>query len=322
VRQLPEPGVWKLDAPSLDVPVPRRALVLASAHAGGAGLLDDSLCAIKESGVEVEEVFPVEEADRLAQRLRADDVARLVVAAGGDGTVSAAANAIAGTDAVLAVLPLGTSNDISRSLGIPTDPVQAAQVISRGRVCSVDCGRVQAHHSGARIFLNAASVGLNVAFARVATRPALRNRFGRFTYLVAGTRALREQRPFECTLEYDGVPKTLRAVQVTVSNAPAFGGALGMRVPGATMTDGLLDVIVVEPLSRPRRALAAGRAALGKPKPLHGVHTARVRSLRISASDRQDITLDGEPSGELPAVIEAQRNSIQVVVPQPRFGDR
>jgi diacylglycerol kinase (ATP) len=257
VRQLPEPGVWKVDALSLDVPVPRRVLVLASAHAGGAGGLDDALGVLKRRGFGIEEVFPVEEAHRLAQRLGADGAARLVVAAGGDGTVSAAANAIAGSDAVLAVLPLGPSNDISRSLGIPTDPVQAAEDISRGRVCSVDIGQVQAHGSDPRVFLNAASVGLNVAFARVATRPALRDRFGRLTYLVAGARALREQRPFECTLEYDGVRQTLDAVQVAVSNAPAFGGVLGMRVPGAAMTDGLLDVIVVEPLSRPRRAPAA-----------------------------------------------------------------
>jgi undecaprenyl-diphosphatase len=316
VRRMPEPGVWKLDAATLDAPVPRRALVLASGHAGRAGGLDDALQVLEDERCDVEDVIAVEEVERLTEQLRADPGPRLVVAAGGDGTVSAAANAIGSTDAVLAILPLGTSNDVARSLGISTDPVEAARIICSGRICSVDVGHVEVSDSGPRVFLNAASVGLNVGFARIATRPSLRDRFGRFTYLVAGARALREQQPFECTLEHDGIRQTRRAVQVCVSNAPAFGGVLGMRVPGAAMTDGLLDVIVVEPLTRPRRAFAVGRAAVGHPGPVHGVHTAKVRAIRISAADRQQLTLDGEVIGELPAAIEARPQAIRVIVPQ------
>jgi diacylglycerol kinase family enzyme len=122
--------------------------------------------------------------------------------------------------------------------------------------------------------------------------------------------------PFECTLEYDGNRQTLPAVHLSVSNAPVFGGVLGMRVPGASMTDGLLDVIAIEPLSKARLVLAVADTAIGRHRPVHGVHAMRVKSLRVQAAGSQPLALDGEVVGELPAEFKALPDAVRVVVPR------
>jgi YegS/Rv2252/BmrU family lipid kinase len=239
----------------------------------------------------------------------------LVVAAGGDGTVCAAVNAVHGTDALLAVIPLGTSNDVARSLGIPPDGREAACLIAGNpRVVAVDAGRVRLGDRD-QVFLNAATVGLNVAFAQEATDGSLRNRFGGLTYPVAAARAVRSYEPFECTVEHDGGEQTWEVVHLSVSNAPVFGGVLGMRVPGASMTDGLLDVTVVERLSIARLALAVADTVVGQHRPVHRVHTLKARSLRVSSATRQELALDGEVIGALPAEFEVLPAAVRVIVP-------
>jgi diacylglycerol kinase family enzyme len=102
---------------------------------------------------------------------------------------------------------------------------------------------------------------------------------------------------------------------LSVSNAPVFGGLLGFRVPGASMTDGLLDVIAVEPLSKARLVLAVADAAVGRHRPVHGVHAMRVKSLRVQAAAGQEIALDGEVIGDLPAEFRVLPDAVRVVVP-------
>jgi undecaprenyl-diphosphatase len=315
VRRVRERSVHFVDAPALALDVPRKAVVITSDAAGSADALSDVYQALEQSGWTIEEVVKVEDADRLAVLARDADTSPLIIAAGGDGTVSAAANAVVGTDALLAVLPLGTSNDVARSLGIPPDPLEAARVLSEPKVVAIDAIRLRAANGEERVFLNAATAGLNVAFARQATEPSLRDRFGGLTYPVAAARALRDSEPFECTLECDGGRQTVQVVHLSVSNAPVFGGLLGFRVPRASLTDGLFDVIAVERLSLARLTLAVGDAFVGRHSPVHGVHAMRVSSLRVSATGVQDISIDGEVLATLPAEFELLPAAVRVVVP-------
>jgi diacylglycerol kinase family enzyme len=116
-------------------------------------------------------------------------------------------------------------------------------------------------------------------------------------------------------LEYDGRRETVSAVHVSVSSTPVFGGVLGMRVPGASITDGLLDVIVVERLSIARLALAVVDTFIGRHRPVHRVHAMKVPAIRISAAPDQRITVDGELVGELPARFAAVPRGVRVLVP-------
>lgn len=316
VRRLRERSVHHPHTAELDLPIPRHAVLLASPGAGAAADLDAARAELERAGISIVRSYGVDEVDELAAHIdRAGDVAPLVIAAGGDGTVGLAAGVVAGTPAVLFPLPLGTSNDVGRSLGVPPDALEAARELTGYRVIRVDAGRVGLGDRRAVTFLNATTVGLNVAFATMATKKSMRDRFGGLTYPVAAARAVRGYRPFRCTVEHDGGTDSYEVVHLSVSNAPVFGGVLGMRVPGANITDGLLDVIVVERLSVARLALAVADTLVGRHRPVHRVHTMRVRSLRIDGDSEQQVAVDGEVVGSLPVEFTVEPAAVRVACP-------
>jgi undecaprenyl-diphosphatase len=305
------------ESPTLDRPIPDHVVFLTSENSGSADDFDAARKTLEDGGWRVDEVIDIENVERLTELVEGGGAdLPLVIAAGGDGTVCMAVNAIAESDALLAIVPLGTSNDVARSLGIPPNAVEAARAILDGRVTRVDAASVKVGDGTAQIFLNAATAGLNVEFASMATDGTVRDQFGGLTYPIAAARALRSYEAFECTLEFDGEQRTVPAVHLSVSNAPVFGGLLGFRVPGASMTDGLLDVIAVESLSVARLVLAVADAAVGQHRPVHGVHAMRVKALTVRSAPGQDIALDGEVIGQLPAEFRALPDAIRVVVPR------
>src|SRR5690348_5244498 len=137
------------DDPGIKLPpgenraIPKQAWVLGSPSAGSASLYEDANRALAEVGIEVVRELKVHEKADLAELVAMPSAQRpLVVAAGGDGTVGAAADELAGTGAMLAILPLGTSNDVARSLAISPDPVTAARQLPDGVVRAIDAGQV------------------------------------------------------------------------------------------------------------------------------------------------------------------------------------
>jgi YegS/Rv2252/BmrU family lipid kinase len=312
-----ESSVQPCTAAPLDVRVPRRAVLLRSARSGAAAKLDEARDELTARGVEVLRELDIEEADRLRALLdEAGDDPPLVLAAGGDGTTGSAANIVAGTSALLAVLPMGTSNDVARSLGIPPDPVEAVAALVDGEAIAVDAGRAELDDGTSRLFLNAATAGLNVAFAKIATSGSVRDTFGGLTYPVSAALALRRYAPFECTIEDDRGSRTMSIVHLSISNATVFGGVLGMRVPGADISDGLLDVIAIEALPAAQLALAVAGTAIGRHTPVRHVHSSQVRALSVRAAAGQEVAVDGEVIGELSARFTALPDAVHVVVPR------
>lgn len=310
-----DPGI-QLPPPSATA-IPRRAWVLVSPASGSAVVYEHAKQALVDAGIEVVRELDITEKGQLAEivALPADE-RPLVVAAGGDGTVGAAADELAGTGAVLAILPLGTSNDVARSLGIDPDPVAAAAAVTDGVVRAIDAGRVVVQGERNRNFVHAATVGFNVHFARFATMSALRRRFGRLTYAVAGVRALRRHQPFTCTLDYDGKSEQVELVQLSIINAPVFGGALDMRVPGARLDNRSLVVIAVEQGSPVRLMLGAIITILGRRREGFGVRALRTQELRVHVDRPLDVALDGEVVARLPADFGVAADALHVVTPR------
>src|SRR5207302_2347628 len=152
--------------------VPTREIVLVtSPHAGRAAKLNRARAALQAEGLQIRSELTIEQLPRLAEATKTapDEVEPLVVAAGGDGTVGAVANEMAETGLVLGILPLGTSNDFARSLEIPMRIERAARVLRTGQVSTVDLGRLVAPGEAPRHFVHAATAGLNVSFAKLAT---------------------------------------------------------------------------------------------------------------------------------------------------------
>src|SRR5713226_3782812 len=190
-------------------------------------LLNTALAYLLESGVEIVETISVAALDHMpAQGARwKQDGIEVVIAAGGDGLVGGIITHIAESGLPLGILPLGTANDIARSLHIPQDLMHAAQVIAQGNEQEVDIGVArpaeQAPHAAsagqtgpllARVapqkhgfFAHALTVGLNVQFARVATNVATRQRYGHMTYPFAALEVLKYHEALEVDIQFEGL---------------------------------------------------------------------------------------------------------------------
>jgi len=302
--------------PQPTVQLPSEVVLVTSPHAGSSQALEPTLATLRKLGFVIAERLEIKNLDRLPALTRADGGSpRLVVAAGGDGTVGAVADCLANTDNVLGVLPLGTSNDFARSLGIPTAPDQAAALLTQGKIATIDLGRVITPGQPVRHFVHAATVGLNVNFAKLATRATVRDHLGRFTYLAAAAGAFRDRPSFDCELRYNGHSQTIKLAQLSVINAPTFAGALGLSVEGSNPDDRLLDVLAIEDIPMRRMILVAVFLLLRVKRPIPGVHALHISSLHVHTEHELEIALDGEVTGNLPADFEVAGEALRVITP-------
>jgi YegS/Rv2252/BmrU family lipid kinase len=246
-----------------------------------------------------------------AERQAADAVAGgvgAIAAVGGDGTVHAALQAVAGTGTPLAVVPTGTGNDLVRALGMPAEPLAAARAaaedLAAGTTRTLDAGR-----TGDRWWATVLCCGFDSAVSDRANRLTWPR--GRRRYDIAVLAELARLRPRELTLTLDGESQTLPVTMVAVGNTPWYGGGM-MVCPGADPTDGLFDVTVVG---------ATTRLQLMRTKPLlmsgrHVEHSSVTvyRAARVElASPGVTTYADGEPVAALPAVADCVPGALTVV---------
>ncbi len=296
--------------------LPSEVVLVASRHAGGRAGLAAALDQMRRTGLSVAAELDVEDIGRLPALVRAPDGGpRLVIAAGGDGTVGAVADCLAGSESVLGILPLGTSNDFARSLGIPVDPKRAATLLTRGKIADVDLGRLVTEGNPPQHFVHAATAGLNVNFARFVTRASVRARYGRLTYLIAAASAFRGRPAFDCELSYDGRSEKLTLTQLSVINAPVFGGALGLSVRDSDPDDRLLDVLAFEDIPTRRLLLAASFLVLRIRRPLAGVRAMHISQMHVHTPRPLAGVLDGEVAGQLPGDFEVVGNALRLITP-------
>ena len=236
----------------------------------------------------------------------------VLVAAGGDGTVSAVAEAVRGTGSALGVLPLGTQNHFAKDLGLPLEPTQAARVIAQGRRRRVDLGEVNG-----RSFINNASLGIYPKIVR--GRTERQRRFGhskRTAMLWATAAALDRLSLVELRLELDGRVEDCRAPFVFVGNNDYAleGFEIGTR---ARLDAGQLNVYTT------RRSSALGllglalRAIFRRLRQADDFMESAVRSLRVeSRRPRLLVAIDGElRTMETPLEFGVVPGALEVIVP-------
>lgn len=240
----------------------------------------------------------------------AEQGAEIVAVIGGDGTVSCAANGLAGTGAALAVLPAGTGNDFAAA--IDARPFRAAvRLLADPKTASVDLGRVRASAVD-RCFVNIAGAGFDSEVNETANAMTI-NLGGAGTYVASLVKTLSRFTPVRYDLIVDSEAFTVDAMLVVVGSGLSYGG--GMKVlPDASLVDGVLDVCIVEALSK----VAFLRAF---PKVFMGTHTThpKVRMMRattvlIKANRGMQVYADGEHFGALPASFEVMPRALPVVV--------
>jgi len=251
--------------------------------------------------------------------------ARLVVACGGDGTVSEVASALAGTDVALGIIPLGTGNLLAANLGIPTKPEEALAVLADGADQRMDVGRIDGHIDGqnsGRIFLGMAGAGLDSAMIEDAPE-GLKRRAGWAAYAVAAARHLPDRIP-AVTVHVDGRRTRHRDVStLLVGNIGRLQAGLE-PLPDAEVDDGLLDLAVVAPhgpLGWLRVFAALRRARPGTANPV----VYRARGQRISIRTRRPVPREADGEA-LPAAarteIEVWQAALTVRVPRPEAAER
>lgn len=253
--------------------------------ASGGAADEADLRAALGDGVELRETTEDDPGQGQTERAVADG-ADLVVACGGDGTVRACLDALAGTDTALAIVPLGTGNLLASNLGIATG-LAAADDAGRGTPRRIDIGRINGE-----AFAVMAGTGFDAAMIDGAPA-ALKSRIGSAAYVVSCLRNL-HSRLVGTTVEVDGRPwLRTRASMVLVGNFGTVSGGLAV-FPDAEPDDGLLDV-AVSAASTPRQWLGwAWRLLRRRPEPAELVQRTRGRRIVVTQTRPRPYELDGE----------------------------
>jgi diacylglycerol kinase family enzyme len=210
----------------------------------------------------------------------------VVIAAGGDGTVRACVEQLAGTDTALAILPFGTGNLLAANLGVPLRTRDALAIVTAGQRRRLDVGVLGGH-----TFVIMAGIGLDALMLRDAPE-TLKRRIGWPAYLWAATRHLCEP-PMTLTLRVDNAPPvTRRARMLLIGNVGRLQGGIPM-LPGARPDDGLLDIAVLMPPKRISWIPLGWALARRRPTPplMELFHANR---LDISSTHRHPCEVDGD----------------------------
>ena len=295
----------------------RRVVLLVNPTAGkgrGVRLLAPVTERLRRGGLHVD-VLVGHDAGEASHLLRAavalDPPARPdgVVSLGGDGLVHLAVQVLAGTGVPLGVVPAGTGNDVARALGIDRrDPAAAADLVVAGHTRESDLGR-----AGERWFAGVLGSGFDSMVnerANTMTWPR-----GRSRYNVAMVAELRTFRPVPYLLHLDGEAWETEAMLVAVGNGPSYGG--GMRVcPDARLDDGLLDVTVLGPISKPEFLRVFPSVYRGTHVRHRAVTVRRARTVSLRA---EGVTAyaDGERVVSLPVQVVAVPAALRVFTAGP-----
>ena len=242
--------------------------------------------------------------------------AKLIIACGGDGTISEVANGIlsSGKDAELGILPSGTGGDFRRTLEIPSHARDAARVLRKGRSVRIDVGRVSyTDENGAdatRYFVGVASCGMS-------TKVIERVKADEVSFVSALLKTAMRNAPVRLVVQLDDShERHLVVSNLCIANARYFGG--GMKIaPDAKLTDGKLDVISIGDLSAMKLFTSAPRVYTGSHLSMPEVSHALARKITVRAADRAAevaLEVDGELPGRLPATFQIVPGALRVRV--------
>ena len=231
-----------------------------------------------------------------------------VVLGGGDGTMNAAAEALVEAALPLGVLPLGTGNDLARTLGLPDDPLAAAAVIARGRTRRIDLAR-----ANDKLFFNVANVGLAVQIAEELTGE-MKKRWGRLSYPLTAWRVLHRYKSFRARMVCGGQDRSLRALQVAVGNGRFYGGGMTVN-EDASIDDGRLDVYVLRSQSIGRLIRRALHLHRGRHDDPNSVATFEGPRAELTTRPVLPVSTDGEVTTRTPVTFTVLRHALAVYVP-------
>jgi YegS/Rv2252/BmrU family lipid kinase len=289
---------------------PRYALVVNPAAGGGRArrLLPTAERALASRGLSTRTVISESLDHAVDAARRAAGGGEITLVMSGDGLIGQIAGALAGTGAVLGIIPGGRGNDLARVLGIPQDPEGAADVVAAGAAREIDVGEVNG-----RRFVGIASCG----FDSEANRLANEARFvrGNLVYLYAALRALAAWKPARFELGLDGERVEFSGYSVGACNNKAYGGGM-YAAPAAELDDGMLDVVWCRDAPKRRFLFTLlPRVFKGTHVELPEVTVERAREVEIAADRPFAVYADGDRLCDLPARVRLLPGALRVIAP-------
>jgi len=274
----------------------------------GAQVVEQALPRLRDAGYVVRNLVgrDADEALDLARACVTDGLETLVVV-GGDGMVHLAVQALAGSQTRLGLIPAGTGNDVARYFDLPRkDTAAATDVVIGGRERQVDLARI-----GSTYFVTVLAAGFDAIVNERANEMTWPK--GQMRYNLATVAELRTLKPISYVLEIDGEQHRFDATMVAVGNGTSFGG--GLRITeGALLDDGLLDVVIIKPMSRTMLLRTYPKLFKGTHVHHPGYQHHHAKTVTIAAPGITAYA-DGERIGPLPLTVEVAPLALRVLVP-------
>lgn len=292
--------------------------------------LPDIIAALEAEDIQAELIFTKpDESPRLIAQRATEEGYDLVIVGGGDGTVSEVAKGLLHAPIPLGIIPIGTYNNIARSLNLPTDITQACRVLGQGQIQQIDVG--QANHES--YFFEAGGVGLDAALFPLGEEI----KDGQWGQMLQALRLAMAYRTQSVKIQFDRsiaearvrpLPRRqflrrkfftrselqLQALLVVVANAPYYG--VGFTVaPDAILDDGLLTVTVYRKFSKWELVRHFWSISRGRYHYNPKIETYQAATVSLTSKVKLPVHIDGHPIGEVPVIFSVITQALKVIVP-------
>ncbi|AAP24356.1 diacylglycerol kinase [Bacillus tropicus] len=247
----------------------------------------------------------------VAARQAADRKFDVVIAAGGDGTLNEVVNGLVGHEhrPKFGIIPVGTTNDFARAIGVPRSIEEAADIICEGKTVPLDLGRANDTY-----FINIAGGG-RITELTYEVPSKLKTVLGQLAYYLKGIEMLPSLHPTYVEIEYDGKLLQEEITMFLITNTRSVGG-FEKVAPYASINDGLFDLLVLKKGSIADLIKAATQAQRGEhinnPKVLY----TQANRIKVHSPDKLMINLDGEYGGDAPMEFENIYHCLELFVPE------
>ena len=292
--------------------------------------LPDILAAMEAENIRADIAFTkADESPAVIAQLAVEEGYEMIVVGGGDGTVSEVAKGLINASVPLGVVPIGTYNNIARSLNLPTDLAEACSVLAHGKVKSIDVGQANDEH----YFFEAAGVGLDAALFPLGEEI----KGGRWGRMLQAFRLAIGYEPQRLTMQFDRPISearssatrrrfirsrkvsaqnelNLKALLVVIANGPYYGTGFTVA-PEAIIDDGLLTINVFRNFSKWELIRHFWSISKGQYRHSPKIESYRVAEVRLTSKANLPFHIDGHPLGELPATLKILKHALKVIVP-------
>lgn len=232
----------------------------------------------------------------------------MIIVGGGDGTLNRVIDEVLKQELPLGILPLGTANDLARTLGLPEDLRACADIIVRGGTKKIDLGKANDKH-----FFNVASLGVSGEVAKELNKD-LKARFGVLGYAIGLWRAVAKRRVINGSIRCDGRSMKLRAIQISIGNGRFYGGGMTISAD-ADIDDGKLDLVLVAPQTIWQLLRSLPLFRWGHHDLNDNVRHLSCREIELSTRIALSVNTDGEMTTQTPANFRLVPAALEVFVP-------